>query len=154
MARGETVSAGRSIALGVGCDRAADEWELKTLVSNVLKANDILVSEIACIATIESKKHEPAIHALSRELDVPLCLFSAEVLSREEGRTATPSDLVQGAVGTPSVSEAAALAAAGADASLLVAKQKSAHCTAALALSTSRNPGGKSTSRLAGKHLA
>jgi cobalt-precorrin 5A hydrolase/precorrin-3B C17-methyltransferase len=153
MAGGEAMSAERSIALGIGCDRAADEWELKTLVSNVLKANDILVSEIACIATIEGKKHEPAIHALSRELDVPLCLFSADTLNREGARITTRSDLVRGAVGTPSVSEAAALAAAGADALLLVAKQKSAHCTAALAISTSRNPDGKSTSRLAEKPI-
>jgi cobalt-precorrin 5A hydrolase/precorrin-3B C17-methyltransferase len=138
MARGEAVSEKRSIALGIGCDRKADERELSKLVRGVLKANDISPAEIICIATIESKKHEPAVHALSRELDAPLRLFTAEALNREGARLATPSDLVQHAVGTPSVSEAAALAAAGTGASLLVAKQKSAHCTAALALSTSR----------------
>jgi len=67
-------------------------------------------------------------------------LFTAEALNREAPRIASASELALSAVGTPSVSEAAALAAAGADASLVVAKQKSAHCTVALAkrLSTSR----------------
>jgi len=147
VARGEAVSEARSITLGVGCDRKADERELKKLVRDVLKANDILPSEIICVATIESKKHEPAIHALSRELGAPLRLFTAEALNREGARVTTPSESVQSAVGVPSVSEAAALAAAGGEATLLVAKQKSAHCTAALALSTSRKQNSASTSR-------
>jgi cobalt-precorrin 5A hydrolase/precorrin-3B C17-methyltransferase len=148
------VSEKRLIALGIGCDRKADERELRKLVRDMLKANDISPAEIICVATIESKKHEPAIHALSRELDAPLRLFTAEVLNRESPRIATPSDLVQSAVGTPSVSEAAALAAAGAESSLLVAKQKSAHCTAALAISTSRKSDSKSTSRQTEKRPA
>ena len=142
MARGEAVSGAKTIALGIGCDRKADEKELKKLVRDVLKANNIDPSEIMCVATIESKKHEPAIHAVSRELGASIRLFTAEALNREGPRIANSSDLAQSAVGTPSVSEAAALAAAGAEASLLVTKQKSAHCTVALA---GRTPAGRET---------
>jgi cobalt-precorrin 5A hydrolase/precorrin-3B C17-methyltransferase len=145
MAWRETVSSGKTIALGIGCDRKADERELKKLVRDVMKANGISAADIMCIATIESKKHEPAIHALSRELGASLRLFTAEALNREAPRISDPSELARSAVGTPSVAEAAALAAAGTEATLIAVKQKSAHCTAALAgrLATSRQSKGQ-----------
>jgi cobalt-precorrin 5A hydrolase/precorrin-3B C17-methyltransferase len=128
------VSAKPTIALGISCDRNADEKELKKLVRDVLKANDIAPSDIMCVATIESKKHEPAVHTVSREIDAPIRLFSAEALNREAPRipNSDPGHL-------PNIAELAALASAGAEGTLIVSRQKSAHCTVALA--------GKSPSR-------
>ena len=59
--------------------------------------------------------------------------FSAEELNAFAPKLKTPSDYVMAEVGTPGVAEAAALAAAGPDAELIVAKTKSKRATCAIA---------------------
>src|SRR3546814_1114385 len=71
---------------------------------------------------------------LARWLDVPLRFFDAATLEAETPRLANPSDVVFAEVGAHGVSEAAALAAAGPDATLLVPKHKSQRATCAVAL--------------------
>ena len=61
--------------------------------------------------------------------------FSAEELNALAPKLKTPSDYVLAEVGTPGVAEAAALAAAGSDAELIVAKTKSKRATCAIARS-------------------
>lgn len=68
-----------------------------------------------------------------------LRLFTPEALRRI--RVPAPSSVVEDAVGTPSVAEAAALLAAGPDAELVVTKRKSAH--AVIAVARRRRPRGK-----------
>src|SRR3546814_6477601 len=71
---------------------------------------------------------------LARWLDVPLRFFDAATLEAETPRLANPSDVVFTEVGSHGVSEAAALAAAGPNATLLVPKHKSQRATCAVAL--------------------
>lgn len=116
-------------ALGVGCARDADAGELWKNVQAVLADAGVAPGAIASINTLDLKLDEPAMNALAARLGVPLRAFPAEVLTGID--VPNPSDVVRAEVGTPSVSEAAALAASGG--ALVVPKRKTANTTAALA---------------------
>jgi cobalt-precorrin 5A hydrolase/precorrin-3B C17-methyltransferase len=62
--------------------------------------------------------------------------FSADELRQQSTRVPNPSPLVEEETGTPSVAEAAALAAAGPDSVLIVPKTKSRRATCAIARSS------------------
>jgi cobalt-precorrin 5A hydrolase/precorrin-3B C17-methyltransferase len=110
--------------LGLGCARNADPADLWDLVEGTLKANNIAHGAIACVASIDLKADEPAILQAAQKLGVPLRLFTAAELETESPRLANPSDVVFAEVGCHGVSEGAALAAAGTDATLSVEKSK------------------------------
>ena len=123
------------IALGVGCERGVEPRELEELVRATMAKHDIAAEAVACVASLDLKADETAILALADSLGVPARFFAAAELAREEQRLATPSAIVRNAVGVAGVAEAAALASAGADSTLLVPKQRSQRATCALALS-------------------
>lgn len=119
--------------LGVGCARNCPVEELADLVRDCLCAADIAPGALVGIFSLDLKADEPAIAALTAELDLPLRVFSAEALEEETPRLATPSDVVYAEVGCHGVAEAAALAAAGAQATLRLPKRKSANATCSIA---------------------
>ncbi|MEM8731175.1 MAG: precorrin-3B C(17)-methyltransferase [Pseudomonadota bacterium] len=121
------------LVLGLGCARGAGAQDMLDHVFAVFQEHGVDSDALACIATIDLKADEPAMHAVARELDVPLRLFSAAELEEQADRLANPSEVVFAEVGCHGVAEGAALAAAGALAVLEVEKQKSATCTCALA---------------------
>lgn len=123
-------------ALGVGCARDCPPDELADLVRQVLNDAGMSPEAVHSVNTIALKADEAAILDLARALDVPLRLFEAAALEAETPRLATPSDVVFAEVGTHGVSEAAALAQAGPDGRLAVAKRKTARATCALAVSS------------------
>ncbi|MCK0167890.1 precorrin-3B C(17)-methyltransferase [Jannaschia sp. S6380] len=115
--------------LGVGCARDADPAELWENVQAVLAEAGIAPGAVSSVNTLDLKLDEPAMNALAARLDRPLRAFAADELARIE--VPNPSDVVRAEVGTPSVAEAAALAAGGGE--IVVAKRKTANTTAALA---------------------
>jgi len=121
------------LTLGLGCARNCDPAEVAALVHDTLKEAGLSASAIHSVNTISLKADEPAIVEMAAHLDVPLRLFDAETLEAETPRLANPSDIVFAEVGSHSVSEAAALAQAGLDATLEVAKRKTANATCAIA---------------------
>lgn len=124
------------LTLGVGCARNCDPDELLALVLSVLDEAKVAPEAIQSVNTITLKADEPAIIELAKGLGAPMRLFEAEALEAETPRLANPSDVVFAEVGTHGVSEAAALAQAGADATLLVSKRKTANATCAIAISS------------------
>lgn len=123
------------LALGIGCERGVEAGDLATFLFDVFKQHDLGKHAIACIATIDVKEDETAIREMARLGQVSVRLFDAARLEQETPRVTDPSDYVFETVGTHSVSEAAALAAAGPDAELIVPKQKRDGMTCAVALS-------------------
>nr|WP_237693306.1 precorrin-3B C(17)-methyltransferase [Octadecabacter algicola] len=119
--------------LGLGCARNADPDDLWTHIEGVLQSNNIAQGAIACVASIDLKADEPAIIQAAKRLGAPLRVFTADELNAETPRLANPSDVVLAEVGTSGVSEGAALAAAGPDATLHVEKTKTATTTCAIA---------------------
>lgn len=122
-----------TLALGVGCERGTPAEELIALVKDVLAQEVLSPHSIACVASIELKADEAAVHALAAELGVPARFFTAAELEAEAARLATPSDVVFAETGCHGVAEGAALAAAGADGALVVPKVKGARTTMAVA---------------------
>lgn len=127
----------RCIAIGVGCERNAKPVELIRLVQTTLSERGIARDSIAGVYSLDLKADEPAMQELARWLGVPFRVFDAETLEAETPRLANPSDAVFAEVGCHGVSEGAALAAAGPDATLIVPKVKSERTTCAIALSPS-----------------
>ncbi|MBN34036.1 MAG: precorrin-3B C(17)-methyltransferase [Rhodospirillaceae bacterium] len=125
------------LALGVGCERGCDPDELAVLVDEMLAREGLSRGAVACVASLDLKADETAMIALADSLDVPFVVFDAPRLEKETPRLATPSDIVFNEVGCHGVSEGAALAAAGADAELIVPKTKSTRATCAIARAAS-----------------
>lgn len=121
----------RSLALGVGASANADPRSLQDLLAEVLAHAGLHPASIGVIATLDRKATEPAIAVLSRHLGVSVRGYPAAALA--EIAVPNPSPVVLEAVGTASVAEAAALAAAGQGAQLVVQKRASSDATVALA---------------------
>ena len=121
------------LALGVGCERGAAAEEISALIAQTLAEAGLSPLAVACMASVDLKMDEPALRAVARQSGLPLRFFDAARLEQETPRLANPSDAVFRAVGCHGVAEAAALACTGADGELIVAKQKSARATCAVA---------------------
>jgi len=116
-----------SLVAGVGASTGAPAAEVAALLEAVLADAGLARQSVAEVATLDRKSAEPGIVALG----LPVRGFPADALAAV--RVPTPSEVVRAAVGTPSVSEAAALLAAGPGAELVVAKRASANATVAVA---------------------
>ena len=121
------------LALGVGCERGCAPDELIGLAEHTLAAGGLAPEAVACVASLDLKADEPAVSAVADWLGVPLRLFDAATLERETPRLTAPSEVVFRAVGCHGVAEAAALACAGSDGTLVQPKTKSTRGTCAVA---------------------
>ncbi len=119
--------------LGVGCARHCAPEEVIALAEKALADANIAKGAIACVTSIDLKADEVAVNAVADHFGVPARFFDAATLEAEAPRLATPSEVVFAEVGCHGVSEGAALAAAGPDATLVVTKQKTANATVAIA---------------------
>lgn len=122
------------LAIGVGCERGTDTDELQTLVAETLTNAGLSEKAVACVASIDLKADEGAVLDLAEKLDAPARFFTAGELEQERPRLQSPSEIVFRETGCHGVCEGAALAAAGPDSTLIVAKQKSKRATCAVAL--------------------
>ncbi len=121
------------LALGIGCERGAAPEAVVALAEAVGDEAGAAEAAIACVASLDLKADEPAVHAVAARFGVPARFFGAARLEAETPRLANPSDAVFDAVGCHGVAEAAALAAAGAGGRLVVGKRVGGRATAALA---------------------
>ena len=120
-----------SLVVGVGGSRGVAAEEVLGLVREALEGAGLSARSVAALATVEAKADEAGIVAAAERLNVPLLTYAAGTLAGIE--VPNPSAAPLAAVGTPSVAEAAALAAAGQGGELVVQKRKSAMATAAVA---------------------
>jgi cobalt-precorrin 5A hydrolase/precorrin-3B C17-methyltransferase len=123
-----------TLAVGVGCERGCDPAELIGLVDATLTEAGLASVAVAVFASLDLKEDEAAVTAVAAHLDRPVRFFDAARLEAETPRLATPSDAVFREVGCHGVAEGAALAAAGRDGRLVVAKRKSTRATCAVAI--------------------
>ncbi|MFE3250116.1 precorrin-3B C(17)-methyltransferase [Streptomyces sp. NPDC059209] len=111
-----------SLVVGVGASRGAGVDEVYGLVRDVLRDAGLSVLSVVELATVDAKADEPGIVGAAGRLGVPVRTYPADALAAIT--VPNPSDAPLAAVGTPSVAEAAALAA-GHGGELLVPKRKS-----------------------------
>ncbi|MFP4615120.1 MAG: cobalamin biosynthesis protein [Thiohalorhabdus sp.] len=120
------------IALGVGFSARCTAAELEALAAGVLEAAPGDPGPHR-IATLERKRASGLLEAVAERLDLtPLYLSPEDLAPFQEGLA--HSVRAGAAVGLTSVAEAAALAAAGTDARLVVAKTASPRATCAAAI--------------------
>ena len=100
----------RVLWVGIGCERGTSKQVIADAIDKVFQENQLALSAIAGIATIDIKSDEVGLLELCRQRNLPLKTFPSEIL-----RTVTvpnPSQIVEKEVGSPSVAEAAAIDAA------------------------------------------
>ena len=123
----------RRFALGVGCERGVPADELRDLAERTLAGAGLSARSLAGVFSVDLKADEPAVHALAETMGLPARFFDPPTLEALTPRLAHPSAAVFRAVGCHGVSEAAALAATGAEGTLRVAKTQSRRATCAIA---------------------
>nr|WP_203673664.1 precorrin-3B C(17)-methyltransferase [Streptomyces sp. SID13666] len=112
-----------SLVVGVGGSRGVPADEVLTLIGSALADAGLSPRSVVALATVDAKADEAGIVEAAERLGVPLLTYTADRLAGID--VPNPSDAPLAAVGTPSVAEAAALAAAPGG-ELLVPKRKSA----------------------------
>lgn len=127
--------------LGLGCERHTHPVVLEAAVEKSLVSAGLAAAAVAGVASLDRKSDEPGLLALCQQRQWPLKIFTADHLAAIPVPNGSP--VVARQVGTPSVAEAAALAAAGTGARLLAPKtvvrgeRASGAATCAVALATS-----------------
>ena len=141
-----------SLVAGMGCRKGVPAAELEGLLASTLDENSLALPCLSVIATADLKREEPGILELAAKLGVPVRCFTTEELNdvfqavdvdvcqhafqiagkSMPGFAPTPSPAPQRLLGVAGVAEPSALLASGAN-RLLVAKQKSAGATVAVA---------------------
>src|SRR5207302_988001 len=101
------------------------------LVSQVLAQAGLTPESAAAVATLDRRAGDAALRAVGRVLGRPVHGFPAAALAGVP--VPNPSPVAAGAVGTPSVAEAAALLGAGPGAALVVPKRRGPSATVAVA---------------------
>ena len=111
------------IALGLGCDRGTPLTTLQRVIDEALASCHARIVDVAAVASIDLKADEPALLQLAQVHGWLIRFHPANELALVD--VPNPSEIVRRHTGTPSVSEAAALLAAGADKSqLLIEKHR------------------------------
>ena len=120
---------------GIGCRKGATHEDILSAIETALEAHGLAVTALSALATASLKRDEPGILAAGRRLDLPLLVVEDTELKAAGSRTLSRSQASLEAANTPSVSEAAALAAAGTDATLLGPRTVVGPATCAIATS-------------------
>jgi cobalt-precorrin 5A hydrolase len=129
MVMGESV-----IVAGIGSRKGVSAAEVVAAVDAALKKHGLTRPALSMLATARMKKDEAGIIAAGGTLNLPIILIDDEVLKEMFDQTLSSSEASLSAAGTPSVSEAAALAAAGEGARLAGPRITVGSVTCAIAL--------------------
>jgi cobalt-precorrin 5A hydrolase len=116
----------------MGCRRGRSFEDLRDFAENVMRENSVSLRDVGCIATIDIKKDEEGLRALSQAWRLPLITFEAELLAKAPGEF-SHSELVMAKTGVDNVCERAAVLAAGPGSELIVRKRAENGMTAAIA---------------------
>lgn len=127
------------LVAGIGCNRGCPLEPLLALLDQTLTHHGLQRSDLRALASIELKQDEAGLHALAATLGLPITFYPAAILNQYGDRLSRKSDIVFRETGCYGVAEAAALAHAERlvshdfPAELLIAKQKNADATLAVA---------------------
>jgi cobalt-precorrin 5A hydrolase len=121
------------IVAGIGCRHGTPAAAIAAVIDAALARAGLAKDALGIIATSATKGGEPGIAATASALRVPLVLVPPADLEAAGVRTVTRSERVVALTGVPSVAEAAALAAGGATARLLLSRIAIGPATCALA---------------------
>ena len=127
------------IVAGVGCRKGASAADIGAVITDALARAGVASSKLDLIATYAAKGGERGIAAAAVALGVPLVLIPQSELEVADRRTETRSERVLALMGVSSVAEAAALAAGGPSARLILSRVVVGPATCALAVAGERS---------------
>ena len=111
------------LALGLGCDRGTPAATILRAIDEALAQASVTLAEVGAVASIDLKADEAGLLEVAAGYGWTIRFYAAAELAQVV--VPNPSETVRKHTGTPSVSEAAALLAAGANLTqLLVEKHK------------------------------
>jgi cobalt-precorrin 5A hydrolase len=128
---------GTDIVAGLGCRKGTSAEALLSAIDMACAHAGISRQSITILATGEIKRDEPGMNELAVRLGLPLHILGEAPLREVESRTKTVSSHSLAQTATPSLSETAALAAAGEGSELIAARLIANGATCALARSHS-----------------
>jgi cobalt-precorrin 5A hydrolase len=126
------------IVAGIGCRKGASAVEISAAIADALARAGLGTQALDLVAAPESKGGEQGVAAAAAALGVPLMLVAKADLEAAGARTQTRSERVLALIGVPSVAEAAALAAGGPAARLILPRITVGVATCALAFGGER----------------
>lgn len=121
------------IVAGVGCRKGVRAADIEAAIVAALDRAGVATAALRLIATSAAKAGEPGIALAASAIGVPLVLIQQGDLAAAGTRAITRSERVIALAGVPSVAEAAALAAGGPHARLIVPRMAIGPATCALA---------------------
>ena len=107
------------IVAGIGCRKGATAAPIVQLVRQAVEGYGLSMADLGLITTGEAKRHEPGIVEAASLLGVPLLILDDDRLRAAAAACLTSSAASMEVAGVPSLSEASAIAGAGADGRLL-----------------------------------
>ena len=122
----------RRYVVGMGCRKNKDPEELLDFYMKTLEKAMVEPGEVYALASIDKKKDEPGLLAISERMRIPFFNYTAEELNRV-GACVHSSEFVKAQVGVDNVCERAALAGCGANGTLIYEKQAFDGMTIAIA---------------------
>ena len=117
--------------LGIGCRKGVSADRIAEAVNGVLERFGFFPEDLSAVASAEVKKEESGLLEYARRMNLPLQFYPADALNAVEVKN--PSEAAWKNLGIRSVSEAAALLAAGKNGRLYVEKQRCGDVTVAVA---------------------
>lgn len=121
------------IAAGLGLRPGTGEASIRACLDLALARLSLSPGDLGCLATVSTRVAEPGLAALAGRLGLPLLGLPEAALAGSDAGCVTRSARVVALHGVGSVAEAAALAAAGPDAVLIVTRIALGPVTCALA---------------------
>jgi len=122
------------IVAGIGSQKGVSAAEVVAAVEAALREHGLERDALSLLATARMKQDEAGIIAAGGTMNLPLILVDDDVLAEMSDLTITRSGASLAVAGTPSVSEAAALAAAGEGARLAGPRTAVGRVTCAIAI--------------------
>lgn len=118
--------------VGMGCRKNKDTEELLDFYMKTLEKAMVELGEVYALASIDKKRDEPGLLAISERMRIPFFTYTAEELNRV-GACVHSSEFVKAQVGVDNVCERAALAGCEANGTLIYEKQAFDGMTIAIA---------------------
>ena len=122
----------RRYVVGMGCRKNKDTEELLAFYQETLEQAMVEPGEVYALASIEKKKDEPGLLAISERMRMPFFTYTAEELNRV-GEYVHSSEFVKAQVGVDNVCERAAFTGCGVSGWLIYEKHAFDGMTIAIA---------------------
>lgn len=122
----------RRYVVGMGCRKNKDTEELLAFYQETLEQAMVEPGEVYALASIDKKKDEPGLLAISERMRIPFFTYTAEELNRV-GACVHSSEFVKAQVGVDNVCERAAIAGCGVSGWLIYEKHAFDGMTIAIA---------------------